>query len=247
MRTGWPSPLYQTIEYFFRYPLANSLFVAILFTLPSLVAFAIAFYFPKVRQFFLATGFFILIAGIFDIYSNQFPEWFIHRGLNTPNQQHLVEPINPCVTIACGTDTPEEIIAKMDCGSCHQIPYRISPTSGPHSGHNGPLLIEGTTAVKRLGSHAYQAQVRSRRAHAKTPKEYIIEAIVAPNVFINPEFSRAADSSQASPMPSDYGEKFTYAALDKLADYLLTLDCKSAEKTGLEGPPEEPRSKLCGE
>lgn len=128
---------------------------------------------------------------------------------------------------------------KIVCAACHQTPG----IPFAKIGNIGPLLVAKTSVAKRLASHEYQVQVKAGLAHAKIPKEYIIESIVHPSAFIVPGFP-APDGK--SLMPEDYGQRFTYAAVEKLADYLLTLDCESAKKEGLNGPDFEPRSKICG-
>jgi len=148
----------------------------------------------------------------------------------------------PMPPIAFAADTLDQIVTKMGCFACHQIPGLPSAKFG----EIGPLLIQKSTAQKRMESSDYQARVKTGMAHAKTPKEYVIESIVRPNAFIVPRFVQK-NNPEVSPMIQDYGRKFTYDALDKLADYLLTLDCESAKKDGLTGPPQEPTSKVCGD
>lgn len=148
-------------------------------------------------------------------------------------------PAGPPVALA--SDTPEQIVTKMGCFACHQIPGIASAKFGVI----GPLLIEGHNAAHRIASPGYQAQVKAGKAHAKTPKEYIIESIVDPNAYIVPQFIQK-NKPTVSPMIQDFAQKFTYGALEKMADYLLAQKCEQAEKGGLKGPPQEPFSKVCG-
>lgn len=143
--------------------------------------------------------------------------------------------------IAMATETPEQIINKMACGACHQIPGIASAKFGVI----GPILIEGHNAKRRLASAEYQSMLKTGKAHAKTPKDYVIESIVSPSAYVVHDFMQKSNPEK-SPMLADFGTKFTYGALDKLADFLLTLDCKSAKDAGLNGPPQEPVSKVCG-
>ncbi|MEO5656506.1 MAG: nitric oxide reductase, partial [Nitrospiria bacterium] len=85
--------------------------------------------------------------------------------------------------IATGADKPEEMIMKMGCVACHKI-----PTTAAKFGAVGPLLIEKTMAPKRLASAEYKAQVRAGKAHATSPKEYVIESIVNPSAYIVPDY-----------------------------------------------------------
>jgi cytochrome c2 len=143
--------------------------------------------------------------------------------------------------IALATDTPEQIITKMGCFACHQIPTIPAAKFGPI----GPLLIEKTNAVKRIATPEYQEMVKTGKAHAKTPKEYVMESIVNPNAYIVHNFVQKANPG-TSDMIQDFSQKFTFGALDKLADFLLTLDCAAAQKDGLKGPPAEPIDQVCG-
>ncbi|MGH7273169.1 MAG: nitric oxide reductase, partial [Nitrospiria bacterium] len=132
-------------------------------------------------------------------------------------------PIGPPVALA--TDTPEQMILKMACFACHKIPTIAMARFGAV----GPLLIEKTNAPKRLASPEYHARLRAGKASAKTPKEYVMESIVHPNAYILPEFVNKANP-EVSPMMQDFAQKFTYGALEKLADFLLTLDEETAKK-----------------
>jgi hypothetical protein len=100
----------------------------------------------------------------------------------------------------------------------------------------GPLLIEKTNAPRRLKSPEYRKAVREGRAHARTPKEYVMESIMHPDAFIVPGFQ--------DDMIKDFGKKFTFDALEKMADFLLTLDEESARKEGLDRLPQEKEGSL---
>jgi len=150
---------------------------------------------------------------------------------------------NPCdltakVKIACGTDTPEQIVTKMGCAACHKIP----DISFAHTGAIGPLLIDGTNARNRIRSLEYREAVKAGFAHATTPKEYVIESIIEPSAFIVPGFPRLPDphfTLGKSLMPPNYGATFTYEAASKLADFLLTQTADKAIMTGLDRNPME--------
>lgn len=143
--------------------------------------------------------------------------------------------------IALVTDTPQQIVQKMTCFICHQIPgVPLAKT-----GMIGPLLIEKTNAPKRLASPEYQAMVKAGKAHARTPKEYVMESIVCPDCFIVHNFVQKA-TPEKSDMLQDFATKFTFGALEKMADYLMQQDCDAARKDGLKGPPAEPIDQVCG-
>ena len=129
--------------------------------------------------------------------------------------------------IATGADTPEQMIAKMACGACHTI-----PTTANKFGAIGPVLIEKTNAAKRIASPEYKARVKAGKAHATTPKEYVMESIMNPSAFIVPAFVNPGTPA-VSMMPPDFSKKFTYEAVEKLADFLLSIDESAAAKDGI--------------
>lgn len=124
--------------------------------------------------------------------------------------------------LALSDDSPDEIVEKMVCFACHKIPgIAVAKT-----GKLGPLLIMKTNAEVRIKSAEYQKAVREGRAHATTPREYVIESIVDPDAFIIPGF--------VDGMVKDYRHKFTVQALDTLVDFLMTQGDEEARKEGLE-------------
>ena len=129
--------------------------------------------------------------------------------------------------IATGADKPEDMIMKMACVACHKI-----PTTAAKFGSVGPLLIEKTMAPKRLASAEYKARRKAGKAHATTPKEYVIESIVNPSAYIVPEYVQKSNP-EVSAMMADFSKKFTYEALEKLAEFLLTIDEAAAVKDGM--------------
>ena len=163
------------------------------------------------------------------------------RQQGAPTAVTTSAPAQAGPPIALVTDTPEQIITKMGCFACHQIPTIAAAKFGPI----GPLLVEKVNAPKRIKSPEYQEMVKAGKAHAKTPKEYVMESIVCPDCFIVHDFVQKATPAK-SDMIQDFATKFTFGALDKLADFLLTLDCSEAQKDGLKGPPAEPIDKVCG-
>ena len=140
--------------------------------------------------------------------------------------------------LALATDTPQQIIGKMFCIACHQIPT----IPGGNIGVIGPMLIEGHNAKSRIASAAYKADIKAGIAAAKTPKDYVIESIMDPNAHVVSVFGVPGNSL----MPKNFPERFTMKALNNLADFLLSLDCQAAIDNDLKGPPQEPRTKVCG-
>jgi cytochrome c2 len=153
------------------------------------------------------------------------------------NQRVAAKPAaaaDPCEKIACAADTPEQIIGKMGCAACHKIPS----VEFAKIGAIGPLLAEGSNAPFRIKSPEYQAAMKAGKAHATSPKDYIIESIMDPSAFIAQGFEPLSPGGK-SLMPADFATKFTYAAVSKLADFLLQQDASKAKAQGLTQHPME--------
>jgi hypothetical protein len=144
----------------------------------------------------------------------------------TPILSHT--PPLPLEKLALPTDSPKAIIQKMGCFVCHKIPG----ISQSRQSDYGPLLIPGTTAQQWVTSPDYQARVKAGKARATTPREYIIESILNPDAFIVPGYSDKSNPDQSLMYPH-YAERFTRDGLERLADYLLTLDAQAALQDGL--------------
>jgi hypothetical protein len=129
--------------------------------------------------------------------------------------------------ILSGNENPKNLIMNLGCLACHKI-----PTTTARFGTVGPLLVEGSNAIKWINSPEYLSRLKEGKAHATNPKEYIIESIVDPNAFIVPGFSQK-DKPGVSIMPKDYANKMSYDAVSKLADFLLSLDETTAQKDGM--------------
>ncbi len=135
-------------------------------------------------------------------------------------------------TIALATDTPEQIVTKLGCFACHKIPG----IAVAKIGMVGPLLIEGTNAPNRIKSPEYQKLFKEGKVHATTPKEYVMESIMTPHLFIVPGFQ--------DDMLKDFGTKFTFTALSNMADYLLQQTVETAIRDGLDRLPNEKEGSL---
>lgn len=156
-----------------------------------------------------------------------------------PGATQAAAPAGPPIVLV--SDTPDQIVAKMGCFACHQIPGIALAKFGAI----GPMLIEGHNAQKRIASAEYQARVKAGKAHARTPKEYVMESIVNPNAFVVPQFV-AKTNPEISPMIQDFATKFTFGALEKMADFLLQQNCDTAKKDNLPGPAQENFAAVCG-
>ncbi len=140
--------------------------------------------------------------------------------------------------MALPDDTPIQMITKMGCAACHRIPT----IDFAKAGVLGPLLVEGSNAARRIASPEYKAAKKAGTAHATSPKEYIIESIMNPSAFIVPGFPTQPGGK--SLMPPDFANKFTYAAVSKLADFLVSLDVNMAIKENLDRSPFEKEGSL---
>ncbi len=139
-----------------------------------------------------------------------------------------VDPPIPLEKLALPTDSPEAMIEKMGCFICHKIP------GIPRSRQSdfGPLLIPATMAKEVIRSPEYLAQVKSGRAKATTPREYLIESILDPDAFILPGFVDRNHPEKSLMYPL-YAERFTPQGLDRLVDHRRALDVYAAMEDGL--------------
>jgi hypothetical protein len=202
------------------------IFVAILLVIVSFVSLILAFFIKRWRTFLLVTSFFALINSDIAAPINWL-SFLRGYGFRLSPIAFTTPPI-PINRLALPIDTPEVIIQKMGCYVCHKIPHipeaRFSSV--------GPILIEKTIAPLRIASPEYQERVKMGKAGAQTPREYVIESILNPGAFIVPGFDRK-DNPLISPMYPYYAQRFTRGGLEKLADFLLTLDAKTAAQEGL--------------
>jgi hypothetical protein len=170
-----------------------------------------------------------------------------HEKFIPPDDRHyslppgkLARQFRAFMQVVVDSDTPEQMLVKMGCVACHQVPG----IPAARRGVMGPILLEKVLAPKRLHSPAYQARVKAGKAHARTAKEYVIESIVSPDSYLVSDFIYRSNLEHSAMFP-EYGRWFTYEALQKLSDYLLTLDCEAAKKNSLNGPLVESVSKIC--
>jgi hypothetical protein len=189
------------------------------------IALILCFFIRRFRTFLLITGLFALINS------------FIAAPLNwtslVQGYGFWLSPISDTFPVsihklALPTDTPNVIIQKMGCFVCHKIPYHAASRFS----NAGPLLIPKTTAQARIETPEYQERVKMGRASATTAREYIIESILDPDAFIVPGYEKMS-SPEESMMYPHYDKRFTKGGLEKLTDYLLTLDVKAAAQEGL--------------
>ena len=137
--------------------------------------------------------------------------------LPTEKPKMAVAPAGPKVIFATGKETPEEIIALLGCGICHTIPG----VEGA-AGLLAPKLEVKTTAPLRIKDPNYAGT-------AKTAKDYIKESIINPSAYF--VFNEALGVPYPPIMPPGFGEKLSVNALDKLADFLLSIGGEVASAT----------------
>jgi hypothetical protein len=129
------------------------------------------------------------------------------RSFLTPSS--LVAPPVPVIApetvpLVSGDEPLATIFIRAGCPVCHTIPG-ISGADG----RVGPPLWLGTTGSERLVDPAY-------RGRAKTIREYVIESVVEPGVYVVPGYP-------VSIMPTWYGTKLSALALEKISAYLEHL------------------------
>jgi hypothetical protein len=224
----------------------NHALIAISFLTIAAALLLTAFRNPEHRSLTVGAGVFTFILGGYGAWL----AWFVQppqvpdpdiRGERLITVHGFGEPPSVDQRVPSEENVPERVVAKLGCGVCHQIPGMTTARSGVE----GPLLIPRATAVRRLGSPQYRDAVTTGRATAHTPREYILESILTPNAFIVPGFEQRGIPSESA-MPGHFARAITVAELDRLVDYLMTLDCDAAIREGLTGPRVEPIEGLCG-
>jgi hypothetical protein len=131
-----------------------------------------------------------------------------------PTPRSPVVPPAPVVSpeavpLVSGDEPLAAIFVRAGCPVCHTIPG-ISGADG----RVGPPLWLGTTGAARLIDPAYQGR-------AKTIREYVIESVVEPGVYVVPGYP-------AGIMPTWYGAKLSALALEKISAYLESLQPPAA-------------------
>lgn len=121
---------------------------------------------------------------------------------STPSKRIVVNLEN--VPLATGTEPIEKIFIQSGCAACHTIPG-ISAAKG----REGPRLVLGTNARKRLDDPQYKGT-------AETEWEYVQESILNPRAYVVKGYPARA-------MPQWYGQKLSSGALDKIIKYLLGI------------------------
>jgi len=113
--------------------------------------------------------------------------------------------------LATGEEPITDLFMKAGCPACHTIPGIKDAV-----GKVGPLLMEGSSAPKRIKDPGYQGK-------AKSTREYITESILKPSAYVVKDFPD-------NQMPKDFGLKLSAGAVNKIVDYL------SQVKEGQEPP-----------
>jgi mono/diheme cytochrome c family protein len=122
-----------------------------------------------------------------------------------PSALPTVPQLDPAmIPLATGEEPIDVLFIKPGCPVCHTIPGIQGA-----GGRVGPKLVLGTTGPRRLADPRYRGQ-------AKTVREYIIESVISPGVYV-------AFGYPDQVMPRWYGQKLSAGALEKMAGYLETL------------------------
>jgi hypothetical protein len=115
------------------------------------------------------------------------------------------------VPLVTGEEPIQDLFVKAGCVVCHTIPGIAGA-----NGRVGPELLLGTTGPDRLADPKY-------RGKAKTVREYIVESILSPSVYVVPGYPDRT-------MPNWYGQKLSAGAVEKIAAYLEQI--KAAGRVG---------------
>jgi len=105
------------------------------------------------------------------------------------------------IPLVTGDEPVSEIFVRAGCPVCHTIPGIPGAT-----GQVGPPLLPGSTGARRLADPSYRGQ-------AKTVRDYIVESVLDPGVFVVPGYPERT-------MPDWYGAKLSALAVEKIAGYL---------------------------
>lgn len=125
-----------------------------------------------------------------------------HRRLTRPPPEPLPTK-NPTV-LASGEESLEDMFTRAHCVACHIIPGIPQAT-----GSIGQTLTMGSVVEQRLQDPEYEGT-------AHTPREYVIESILYPGRYVEQGYPDNV-------MPAIYGSMLTTLAVERMADYLLTL------------------------
>ena len=108
------------------------------------------------------------------------------------------------IPLVTGEEPIDLLFVKAGCPVCHTIPGIPGA-----DGRVGPKLVLGTTGGERLADPRY-------RGEAKTVREYVIESVLNPGVYVVGGYPDQA-------MPRWYGQKLSATALERMAGYLEQL------------------------
>jgi Cytochrome c len=96
----------------------------------------------------------------------------------------------------------EEVLAKMQCYSCHKVPGKQFADPSQKSGDIGPDLTA---------------------AYTKLPREYLAESIINPNrIHVHGTFKLRYRASDGSTRMGDYSESMTVRELLDIVEFLQT-------------------------
>ncbi len=125
----------------------------------------------------------------------------IRNAMQSESRQQLQHVDFNMVPLVTGEEPIQELFVRAGCPVCHQVPGIAGA-----QGQVGPPLWLGKTGAMRLADPQYHGE-------AKTVREYIVESIMSPGVYVVPGFP-------ANTMPVWYGRKLSASALEKIVSYL---------------------------
>jgi mono/diheme cytochrome c family protein len=119
------------------------------------------------------------------------------------------QPIGTDITVSLPAGDPEQGAALAQsaqggCSACHEL-----AAVGPAWARSGEMPGIATRAVERINETDYTGS-------ATTAQQYLVESIVAPNVFVVPGYGSGI-------MPQDYAQRLTARQVADLIAYMETL------------------------
>ncbi len=136
------------------------------------------------------------------------------KSKSEPQRAKAAPLLSPeAVPLVTGEEPVQDLFVKAGCVVCHTIPGIAGAT-----GRVGPELLLRITGPDRLADPKY-------RGKAKTVREYIVESILSPSVYVVPGYPDRT-------MPNWYGQKLSAGAVEKIATYLEHIPAPDRSSDG---------------
>ncbi|HXF91792.1 MAG TPA: c-type cytochrome [Nitrospiraceae bacterium] len=136
------------------------------------------------------------------------------KSKSEPQRAKAAPLLSPeAVPLVTGEEPVQDLFVKAGCVVCHTIPGIAGAT-----GRVGPELLLRITGPDRLADPKY-------RGKAKTVREYIVESILSPSVYVVPGYPDRT-------MPNWYGQKLSAGAVEKIVTYLEHIPAPDRSSDG---------------